>query len=102
MVYNVIFNKLSLANIRKLDDYLYAKWGRIVVEKFHDKLTEFESVVAKNPRMGTIYTKIQNREVRQYAITKQNVILYTIDRANIRVLKVFDVRQHPNKKLQGI
>ena len=102
MVYSVVFNRLSHTDIKKIDSYLFSKWGGNSVMKFHNILSEFKRTVSKSPTVGVVCKIIKGKEIRQYPITKQNMILHRIEGSKIKILKIFDVRQHPNKKLQGI
>ena len=102
MGYNVIFNKQSLVDLQQINDYLFSKWGISTIKKFHKKLEEFKSTIVKNPQIGVICVKAKEREIRQYPVTKQNLIIYSVAKTNIRILRVFDTRQHPDKKITGI
>ena len=102
VLYNLIFSERALINIENIDKYLLSIWGINAAKKFHKKMDDFATSVINKPTIGIVCSRKRGREIRQFPITKQNLVIYRIDKTNIRVLKVFDVRQHPNKKLQGI
>ena len=97
-----LFTVLANTNIRQVIEYLHIHWGIGSSLKYYKKVLEFRKIVKGMPEIGRIYMKVKGKEIRQYPVTKQNMILYRIDDNRVTILKIFDVRQHPNKKLQGI
>jgi plasmid stabilization system protein ParE len=66
-----------------------------VIDTFLGKLEAFYKIVSLNPHLFRYYDK--RRNIRMYALTKQNSIYYRNKRAAIEIITVFDTRQNPQK-----
>jgi len=52
------------------------------------------------PEIGVV--EVDDKQIRGFQLTKQTRVFYRIKGERIIILTFFDVRQHPNKKLQQI
>ncbi|MEP6596075.1 MAG: type II toxin-antitoxin system RelE/ParE family toxin [Ginsengibacter sp.] len=75
--------------------YLKENWGQKTVAEFLQNLEAFYRIISINPRLFGYYKK--SRNIRNYAITKQNIIYYRIRKNAIELVTVFDGRQTPAK-----
>ena len=82
-------------DILKILDYLKQDWGQKVVDDFLQKLDVFYQIILINPRLFSFYNKRKN--IRKYALTKQNVVYYRSRKNTVDIITVFDSRQNPKK-----
>ena len=75
--------------------YLNTNWSSKETDVFLKKLEAFYTIILINPRIFGYYDKSKN--IRSYALTKQNVIYYRNRKSVIEVITVFDGRQNPAK-----
>jgi plasmid stabilization system protein ParE len=75
--------------------YLKEFWGQKVVNEFLQKLDTFYRIISINPRLFGYYNK--SRNIRKYAISKQNTIYFRSGKNAIEIITVFDARQKPAK-----
>lgn len=82
-------------DITNILSYLTLNWNQEVVDEFLQKLETFYFIVSVNPRLFGYFNKQKN--IRKYAITRQNIIYYRNRRKEVQIITVFDVRRHPSK-----
>ncbi len=82
--------------------YLSTNWGKKSVRKFLFNLRSFYKTLETQPQIGHLEFLNREFEIRSYPITKQILVIYEIRFQNIVILKIFDVRQHPDKKYKNI
>jgi plasmid stabilization system protein ParE len=95
--FEIIWSKESKRQFDKIVSYLRAEWTEKEVNKFVQKLREFEKVVCLFPQLYAESNK--KPEFRRAVITKHNSVIYKIDgeKGLIRVYTIFDNRQSPKK-----
>jgi plasmid stabilization system protein ParE len=91
----VIISPQAKEDISNILFYLSQNWNQEVTNEFLKKLEVFYFIVSINPRLFGYFNKQKN--IRKYAITKQNIIYYRNKRKEIQIITVFDARQHPSK-----
>jgi plasmid stabilization system protein ParE len=91
----VVISPLAQQDIESILKYLSENWDQKVIEQFLQKLELFYVIVSINPRVFGYYNKSKN--IRNYAIGKQQVIYYRIGRKCVEIITVFDSRQSPLK-----
>ena len=95
----VIISPQAQEDIENILIYLQENWPQQVVDEFLNKLKIFFSIVSINPKVFGYYSK--NKNIRNYAVTTQNVIYYRNKKSVVEIITVFDGRQSP-KKLKNI
>ena len=95
----VVISPQAKEDIQNILLYLKEHWTQKSIEEFLQKLEIFYSVISLNPRLFGYYNKREN--IRNYALTKQNIIYYRNRKSVIEIITVFDGRQNP-KKLKPI
>jgi len=95
----VIISPQAKEDITNILSHLSTNWNQKVVDEFLQKLHVFYYIISINPKVFGYYNK--SRNIRKYALTKQNIIYYRNRRAAVEIITVFDGRQHPGK-LKGI
>ena len=75
--------------------YLKKHWGQKSVAQFLQKLETFYRIISINPKLFGYYNK--SRNIRKYAISKQNILYYRSRKNAIEIITVFDTRQNSAK-----
>jgi plasmid stabilization system protein ParE len=91
--WKVIISPQAKEDIDSLLLYLSLNWSQGITDKLLQKLETFYTIVSINPHVFGFYSKYRN--IRNYAITKQNVIYYRTRRKVVEIITVFDARQSP-------
>lgn len=91
----VIISPQAKDDIINILSYLSLNWDQEVIDEFLQKLETFYFIVSVNPRLFGYFNKRKN--IRRYAITRQNIIYYRNKRKGVQIITVFDVRQHSSK-----
>ena len=91
----VIISPQAKEDINNILYYLSQNWTQKIVDEFLKKLETFYFIISTNPRIFGYYNRQKN--IRKYAITKQNIIYYRNRRTAVEIITVFDGRQHPVK-----
>ena len=91
----VILSPQAKQDIEFILEYLKENWYQKVIDDFLLKLEVFYTIVSINPHIFGYYSR--SRNIRNYAITKQQVIYYRNRRKAVEIITVFDSRQSPFK-----
>lgn len=91
----VIISPLAKQDIESILQYLKENWNQKVIDNFLLKLETFYTIISINPHVFGYYSKARN--IRNYAITKQQVVYYRNRRKAVEVITVFNARQSPSK-----
>ena len=91
----VIISPQAKEDVSNILSYLSENWDQGVVDEFLKKLEIFYFIVSINPRLFGYFDKQKN--IRKYAISKQNIIYYRNKEKEVQIITVFDVRQQPFK-----
>ena len=91
----VIISPQAKQDIESILKYLEENWSQKIIDNFLLKLEMFYTMISINPRIFSYYSK--SRNIRNYAITKQQVIYYRNRRKTVEVITVFGSRQSPAK-----
>lgn len=91
----VIISPRAKQDIEIILDYLKEAWPQKVTDNFLLKLEIFYTIVSINPHVFGYYRK--SRNIRNYAVTKQQVIYYRNRRKIVEIITIFDTRQSPSK-----
>ena len=91
----VIISPQAREDIINILSYLSLNWNQEVIDEFQQKLETFYFIVSVNPRLFGYFNKQKN--IRKYAITRQNIIYYRNKRKEVQIITVFDARQNPSK-----
>ena len=91
----VIISPQAKEDITNILSYISQNWNQKVIDEFLQKLQVFYYIISINPRIFGYYNK--RRNIRKYALTKQNIVYYRNRRTAVEIITVFDGRQHPVK-----
>ena len=76
-------------------EYLQTEWSDDLADSFAFNLQGKLELLYVFPFIGV--TVNQDSNFRKVVITKHNLLVYRIERMEIRILRIFDTRQHPRK-----
>ncbi len=96
----VIISKTAEKKLEKLFEYLITKWSITVKNEFIIKLDENIELIKEQPKSFPESEK--KKGLRKCVITKQTTLYYRFDSKRIKVVTLFDTRQHPNKLKKDI
>jgi plasmid stabilization system protein ParE len=91
----IIISPQAKEDIESILRYLSENWNQNVIDDFLKKLELFYSIISINPHIFGFYSK--HRNIRNYAISKHNVIYYRNRRKVIEIITVFGTKQSPSK-----
>jgi plasmid stabilization system protein ParE len=95
MVKRIIYSPEAIQNTKQIVLYLKNNWSLIVVNKFINILREKIKFIKRFP--NSCYLIDEQRGIRRCVLTKQITLYYKIEKTEIRILSLFDSRQHPDK-----
>jgi plasmid stabilization system protein ParE len=96
----VIISNTAEEKLEKLFSYLIAKWSVKVKNEFIQKLDRNIEIIKKQPKSFPESEK--EKGLRKCVITKQVTLYYRFDSKTIKIITIFDTRQHPNKLSKDI
>ena len=91
----VLISPQAKQDIVSILSYLKENWNQKTIDDFLNKLEAFYQLISLHPRLFSYYNKRKN--IRKYALSKQQVIFYRNRRSSIEIITVFDSRQNPSK-----
>ena len=91
----VIISPQAKEDINNILSYLSQNWSQKVVDEFLQKFEVFFYIISINPKIFGYYNK--RRNIRKYALTKQNIIYYRNRKNAVEIITIFDGRKHPSK-----
>jgi plasmid stabilization system protein ParE len=78
--------------------FIEANWSEGAAKKFVIKVNAFLILLKNQPEMGKI--EVADKEIRGFVISRHTIVLYRIKKNKIILLKFFDSRQNPSKRLK--
>lgn len=91
----IIWSPLAEEDLSAIAEYLFENWNVVVVNTFLDKIENRLNLIVKKPCLfPLIHAKL---EIRKCVITKHNTLYYRVTQDCIEIVRLFDVRQQPEK-----
>jgi plasmid stabilization system protein ParE len=78
-------------------NYIETYFGNLVAEKFIFHVNETLNLIIDYPLLGK--AEFESSKVRGVIIEKKTTLYYKLENNKVILLKFFDHRQHPSKKL---
>ena len=88
------FSKRSINDIRKISEYIEAKFSIRIKLIFFERLKKNLDYISSNPEN---FPNSEYDDLRKCVVSKQTSIFYKIRSKDIVVVSVFDTRQNPKK-----
>ncbi|MCF8298935.1 MAG: type II toxin-antitoxin system RelE/ParE family toxin [Saprospiraceae bacterium] len=79
-------------------EYLQDEWSINSSKKFVRKVNKFIEILKLQPQIGK--SEIIRNDIRSFVISRQITVFYRLKKDTIILLKFFDTRQNPTKKLK--
>lgn len=93
--YKIIWSDEALNNLRDIIDYLEIRWSKKELKKFSKLLDKKLESIKIRPQLYPQSNK--SKGLRRCVLSKQTTIYYRLNEFEIRIISLFDNRQHPNK-----
>jgi len=91
----IIWSPLAEEDLSAIAGYLSEKWNAAVVNKFLDKIESRLNLITKRPFVFPLIH--ENMGIRKCVIAKHNTLYYRVNDEAIEIVRLFDVRQQPEK-----
>lgn len=85
-------------NFENIVGYLTVSFGDIVSNKFIDRTSKLCELLLMFPEMGRFEDK--ERGIYSFVLVKQVTVFYRFTSKQVIILKFFDTRQDPKKRLE--
>ena len=97
MQYTVSFTPEAEKDFETILNYIQINFGKDSANRFKKLVWNFTSLMEGFPEVGSM--EIRDKNIRGFVIHRRLKVFYRIKGGSVIVLKLFDTRQHPNKKL---
>ncbi len=94
MAFQVVFTKKAERDFNVILDYIADEFGESAAHRFRVLTIDFLSVLISFPELGIVNTPFNN--IRSFVVHKRLKVIYSIKGQKIRILRLFDTRQHPD------
>ncbi|KOS08111.1 hypothetical protein AM493_20220 [Flavobacterium akiainvivens] len=92
---NIIWSSQAEKDLITILEYLDLHWYKEVTITFLDILDQKVIKIAGQPELFPYFDK--NHNIRKCVVTKHNTLYFREETSEIQVLRIYDVRQHPDK-----
>lgn len=96
MVFEVVFTRRAEKDFEIISEYIEAAFGDISALRFKNLVFEFAAILHSFPEIGSL--EINDKNIRASVIHKRLKVFYRIKNNKVIILRLFDTRQHPDKK----
>jgi len=96
MAFEIKWSKSATNDFYAIVDYLLKRWGEKSSIHFVRKVYSFSNLLINNPNIGHYELK----DIYSFVLTRQNTVFYRITKNQVIILKIFDTRKNPNKRLK--
>ncbi len=93
--YSVTWTDEAIQNLNGITNYLEQNWSLKEKSDFFKKLEKRLVIIKQYPEIFPSSQKSVN--IRHSVLTEQITIYYSVENQIIRILSIFDTRQHPSK-----
>ncbi len=95
MIRSVFWSPKAVDDLDTTITYISENWGSKIADKFMNHLEETLAVLISFPEQFPLIHA--DLGIRKCVLTKQNVIFYRLQKERIEILRLYDVRQDPNR-----
>lgn len=93
--YDIIWSEEAFKNLEQIIKYLGENFSEKEIKIFIKKLEKRLTVITEYPLIFPSTNKIKN--LHKSVLKKQIVLYYQFDKVSVRILSLFDSRQHTDK-----
>ena len=98
MAHRVEWTKRAHTTFDQTVDYLQHEFGEKSVEKFIRRVDAAIKLIEQNPQFGKV--EEEKKSIRSLLVSKYSFAFYRIKNDRIIILKFFDGKQNPKKRLK--
>ncbi len=95
MAFEIEWDDAAIDDFKNILQYLKEEWSENSVIKFEKVLEKKLFSISINPNSGE--KTFRNSRIRKIVVTYQNTLYYQFNHDAIKILRIFDTRQHPRK-----
>ena len=92
---HIKLSPLAKRDLAIILEYLDLNWNAKVINNFIDVFQECLKRISYGPNLFSYFRKDLN--IRKCIVTKHNTLYFRENTNEIQILRVYDVRQNPNK-----
>jgi plasmid stabilization system protein ParE len=96
MAFEVSFTKRADRDLENILNYIENEFGNQATTRFKDLVIEFASLIQYFPEIGSL--EQVDKQIRGFVIHRRLKIFYRIKKDSVIILRLFDTRQHPDKR----
>lgn len=96
----IIITKTTEKKLNRLLEYLSENWSEKVKKEFVEKLDHNLEIIKIHPEIFP--ESVLKPGLHRAVITKQTTLYYRFNSTEIKLVTVFDTRQHPNNLYKDI
>jgi len=98
MINKIIWSDFAIENLKDIFDYYKIKASKKIAEKIRRQILASTKQLTQNPESGQIESYLEKlKQNHRYLLSGNYKIIYRIEKDQIFINDVFDVRQNPNK-----
>lgn len=98
MIHKIIWSDFAIENLKDIFDYYKIKASKKIAEKIRRQILASTKQLTQNPESGQIESYLEKlKQNHRYLLSGNYKIIYRIEKDQIFINDVFDVRQNPNK-----
>jgi len=96
MTFEVVFTKRAERDFETILNYIERKFGSQTGIRFRNLVLEFATILQSFPEIGSL--ELEDKNIRGAVVHQRLKIFYRIKSNKVMILRLFDTRQHPDKK----
>jgi plasmid stabilization system protein ParE len=93
---NVVFSSRAERDFEDIITYIKGEFGSKASLDFKSLVFHFTDLVKAFPEIGSL--ELPEKNIRGFVVHKRLKIFYQVSDDNLIILRLFDTRQHPDKK----
>lgn len=97
MAKEIIWSDKAISSYFDILNYIESSFGIISAEKFISQVEETIDTIIDFPLLGK--PEFKNSQIRGIIIAGKTTLYYNLEKESIQLMKFFDHRQHPDKRL---
>jgi plasmid stabilization system protein ParE len=96
MIFEVVFTKRAEKDFENISNYIESKFGDNALLRFKTLVIEFATVLQFFPEIGSL--ELEDKNIRASVVHSRLRVFYKIKNDRVTILRLFDTRQHPDKR----
>lgn len=96
MGFEIIWSPKADQNFAAIINYLEINWTKKEIKNFIIRTNSVLLLLSESPNLYK--SSSSRKQIREVVLTKHNILIYQIEKETVKILAIFDTRQHPLKK----